>query len=446
MKIMRTLATVVAVIAMASVAVAQDFDQYFDGRTLRLDYIFAGNDSEQHIYLEEMKQLPQWAGRRTRLSEKFLAGDGQITVRDSISGEVIYVNTFSTLFQEWQSTEEATKVDKAFETSYLVPFPKNTVEITVTLTDRHHHITGQLTHMVNPTDILIRQVRDNGIPVRTIMESGPIDQCVDIVIVAEGYTEEEMDKFYTDAQRATDAIFSHEPFAGMKDRFNVVAVASASLDSGPCIPHDSQWKRSALDTHYDTFYTDRYLTTQQIHTLYDIIGTTPVEQIIVLINSPTYGGGGIYNQVTLSTTDHRTFKEVLVHEFGHGYGGLADEYYYDDQFVSTYPADTEPWEPNVTTLVDFSSKWQDMIPEGIEIPTTPVELPNIRTLDPNDKEAFALINAATQRIGVFEGGGYQSKGVYRPAQECRMKINEVEQFCPVCLRAIVRITDFYTGR
>lgn len=429
----------------AATAGAQDFDTHFEDKTLRLDYIFAGNDKSQSIYLEEMKSTPVWAGRKTRLAEKFLNGNGQVTVRDHATHDVIYVNTFSTLFQEWQSTEEATKVSKAFEASYLIPYPKNEVDVTITMTDVHHKVSAELTHTVNPKDILIRPAGDNNIPYKYIMQNGPSDKCVDIAMVAEGYTEADTAKFYQDAQRATDAIFSHEPFKSMKDRFNVVAVAAPSLDGGPCIPRDNNWKRSAVNAHYDTFYSDRYLMTQDVHKVYDLLTNVPFEQVIVLVNSSTYGGGGIFNQVTLSTTNHATFKQVLVHEFGHGYAGLGDEYFYDDQYSSMYPADTEPWEPNLTTLVDFDSKWKDLVPKKTKIPTPPADIPNFKTIKPGNKKAFKAINDATQVVGVYEGGGYQSKGVYRPAQECRMKINEVEYFCPVCYRAIQRITDFYTG-
>lgn len=224
----------------------------------------------------------------------------------------------------------------------------------------------------------------------------------------------------------------------------MVAVASPSLDAGPSVPHERRWSRTAVGTHYDTFYSNRYLMSQEIHRLYDVLSGVPFEHIIVLTNSDTYGGGGIYNQLLVTTSDHSTFSQVLVHEFGHSYAGLGDEYFYDDGYETVYPADTEPWEPNLTTLVDFQSKWADMILSSTPIPTPPVLVPNYRQLK-SDKER-RLLNEATKRVGVFEGGGYQSKGVYRPAQECRMKINEVEDFCPVCRRAIIRITDFYTSR
>ncbi len=422
---------------------AQRFDDYFEDRTLRLDYILAGDSARQEISFVQAYSTPTWAGRRARLSEKYLSGNGQIAVTERGTGRVLYVNTFSTLFQEWQATEEATKVRKAFQNTFLVPFPKTEVDVTLTLTDFHNRETARLTHTIDPRDILIRPLGENGIPRKYILKSGDAASCVDIAIVAEGYTAQQTDKFYEDCQRAVDAIFAHEPFKSMKPRFNVVAVASPSLDAGPCVPREHAWKRSAVGAHYDTFYSDRYLMVSDMHKVHDVLGCVPFEQIIILVNASTYGGGGIYNSVTLSTSNHDTFRQVLVHEFGHAFGGLGDEYYYDDQFTSMYPADTEPWEPNLTTLVDFESKWADMMPRGAKIPTPPAKIPNFR--EAKTARELKAINDATQRVGVFEGGGYQSKGVYRPAQECRMKINEVEDFCPVCTRALKRITDFYTA-
>lgn len=422
---------------------AQKFEDYFEDKTLRLDYIVAGDSINQSIYFEQAYSTPQWAGRRTRLAEKYLNGNGQVTVYEHGTNKVLYVNTFSTLFQEWQLTQEALHLQKAFESSFIVPFPKKTVDVSITLTDIHQKVTAELRHTVDPTDILIRPLGDNGIPYKYTLKSGNSAECIDLAIVAEGYRADQMDKFYKDAQRATDAIFEREPFKSLKGQFNVVAVAAPSLDEGPSIPHDGKWKRTMASSHYDTFYSARYLTTSKIHKIYDALSNVPFEQIIVLINSNTYGGGGIYNQVTLSTSDHPTFKRVLVHEFGHGYAGLGDEYS-TDEYAPMYPSDTEPWEPNLTTLVDFKSKWEDMLPKGTKIPTPLAKLPNHK--EKLSEKDLKKLNDATKKLGVFEGAGNQSKGCYRPAQVCRMRINEVDDFCPVCQRAIKRITDFYTGR
>ena len=317
---------------------SQSFEQYFEDNTLRLDYVFAGNSSEQHIYLEQLYKQPRWAGRRSRLAEKYLNGNGQLTVRDHATQEVIYVWTFSTLFQEWLLEDEAKTLSRAFESSYNIPYPKAKVDVSVTLTDHHQQVIASLTHTVDPADILIRPIGDNGIPFHYVWKGGGqagkpeksrasrsyeatdydpfedvnVADCIDFAILAEGYTEQQMGKFFVDCQRAVDALFAWEPFASLKDRFNVVAVAAPSPEAGPSVPHRGVWKQTAVRTHYDTFYSQRYLTSQDMHTIYDLLSGVPFEHIMVLVNSDTYGGGGIYNQITFATSDHPTFREVFV--------------------------------------------------------------------------------------------------------------------------------------
>ena len=457
-----------AILFKPAIVSGQQYDQWFVDSTLRLDYVFAGNATSQHIFFEHAYRSARWAGRKARLAEMFLRGNGQIVLRDHATQQLLFTHSFSTLFQEWLATEEARHADRAFQSSYNVPMPRKAVDVTVTLFDFHNRVTATMTHTVDPADILIRPIGSSGIPHYYIYKGGSvavpvtskhdyiptetdldagvdITGCIDVAIVAEGYTEQQMGKFYHDCGRVADALFAHEPFASLKSRFNIVAVASPSADSGPSVPGQGIWRSTAAQTHYDTFYSQRYLMSQDVHRIYDLLAGVPFEHIIVLVNSDTYGGGGIYNQLTVSTTDHPTFMQVLVHEFGHGYAGLGDEYSYGTDPESMYPADTEPWEPNLTTLHDFSRKWADLVPQGTAIPTPPdASVPDYRNLKSDDDRQ--RLNAATQRVGVFEGGGYQSKGVYRPAQECRMKINEVELFCPVCSRAITAITDFYTSQ
>lgn len=406
---------------------AQDFDNYFENRTLRLDYIFAGNNKQQTLFVDELCSFPGWAGRRHHLNELPLEGNGQITVCDVQTGDTIYRHSFSSLFQEWQGTEEAVRTDKSFENTFLVPFPKNPVDITIHLTDNHRKRTSELTHRVDPKDILIRQLDQAAVPPhRYIRKAGDPKNCIDVVFVAEGYREDQMEQFYADCQVATDAILNHEPFTTLKDRFNFVAVASPSADSGVSVPHDGIWKRTAVNSHFDTFYSERYLTTLHIKDLHNLLCGVPYEHIVVLANTEEYGGGGVFNSYTLTSSRHRTFRPVVVHEFGHSFAGLADEYFYDDEFEPMYPADTEPWEQNITTLKNFDVKWKDLLPAGTSIPTKPT-----------GTDLYT-------RIGVYEGAGYQSKGVYRAYQECRMKINEAPVFCPVCVRAIDRLIRFYT--
>ena len=418
------------------------FEEHFTDSTLRLDYVFCGDAEHTAIYLQGMVKTGVWAGRRHNLAEPLLRGNGQVLVKEPATGAVLYSNGFSTLFQEWQVYEEARHTQKAFENCLLIPFPKDTVEVEVLLSDNHGKVSAKMSHRVAPGDILIRQAGE--VSSRTIRGGGPVESAIDIAVLAEGYTAAEEDKFWADAARARDALLGHEPFASRADDFTIRAVFAPSQDSGPSIPHLGQWHSTVAGSHFDTFYSERYLTTSSMQKVHDALGTVPFEHIIVLVNTPVYGGGGIYNNVTIMGTDHPTFSQVLVHEFGHAFGGLGDEYFYGEQTETPYPADTEPWEPNITTLKDFASKWQDMLPAGTPIPTPvdSLELQDVRkiwkTLSDAQKE---LLN---YKLGVYEGAGYQAHGVYRPVQECRMKINECEHFCPVCSRAIERMIDYYT--
>ena len=404
--------------------------------TLRLDYIFSGTDKSQEISLDEMRCFDGWAGRRVNTDAVAVRGNGQISMTDPSSGKVLYRQSFSTLFQEWQATEEAVRVKKAFENVFLVPMPSSRVVVKVELYDFKGNVSASLAHVVDPSDILIRRFGNDLPPHRYILESGSPKDKIDVAIVAEGYTAEETELFYEDARKTVDAILSHEPFGSLSDRFNFIAVALESKDSGVSVPGEGLWKDTALGSHFNTFYMDRYLTTLRLRQLHDSLAGLPYEHIVILANTDTYGGGGIFNSYTLTTAHHKAFKPVVVHEFGHSFAGLADEYYYDDQYVEFYYPDCEPWEQNITTLHDFSSKWEDMLPRVVALPT-PVPAADVWSEISGGKDAASF-------VGVYEGGGYQSKGVYRPFPDCRMKTNAPDAFCPVCQRAIARIISFYT--
>lgn len=381
-------------------------------KTLRVDYIFSGTGKSVEISLDEMSSFDGWAGRRVNLTEVPVRGNGQICMTDLQTGDTLYRQSFSTLFQEWQTTEEATKVRKSFENVYLLPMPAGKAKVRVELYDFWGNTAASLAHVVDPDDILIRKIVQEAPQHQYLLKSGSSADKIDVVIVAEGYTAAETEKFYDDARIAMDAILSHEPFGQYKDRFNFIAVALESEDSGVSVPGEGVWNNTALKAHFNTFYMDRYLTTLRLKNMHDKLCGIPYEHIVILANTDTYGGGGIYNSYTLTTAHHPAFKPVVVHEFGHSFAGLADEYYYDDQYVEFYYPDSEPWEQNITTLADFDAKWKDMLDDG--------------------------------KAELLEGAGYQSKGVYRPAKDCRMHTNRAEGFCPVCQRALSRIIEFYT--
>ncbi len=393
---------------------AQDFRAAFSDSTLRIDYIFSGNANQQHIAVDQLNVIPRWYGKKQRLTELPMEGNGQITVRDHHTKRTLYRNSFSTLFQEWLTYDEAKHTSRAFENVFLVPMPKDTVDVTVTLNDNRRETMTQLTHTVAPSDILIKRIGErNRTPFETLQTAQDTSRCIHIAFLAEGYRTDEMGIFLKDAAEATEALFAHEPFKTMRSRFNIIAVKAPSADSGTSEPSKGVWKNTALHSHFDTFYSNRYLTTLRLKTVHDWLAGLPYEHIIILVNTQRYGGGGILNSYNLSMTHHPAFKPVVVHEFGHSFAGLADEYAYDFEEIPMYPHDIEPWEQNITTKVKFSDKWQDMMGK---VPS----------------------------VGLIEGAGYSLKGIYRASPDCRMRTNDTPEFCPVCQRAIQRIIDFYT--
>ena len=268
---------------------AQAFSDYFANKTLRIDYIFTGNAAKQEVCLDGLSSLPSWAGRKQHLSELPLQGNGQIVMRDKASGTIIYKTSFSSLFQEWLETDEAKAVTKGFENSFLVPYPLRPAEIEITLLDPRRNIRTSMKHIVNPNDILIHQKgTDHITPHKYLLQSGTAEKCIDVAILAEGYTLEEMDTFYKDAAIACESLFSHEPFQSMKKRFNIVAVASPSEDSGVSVPRLGEWKRTAFNSHFSTFYSDRYLTTSRVKSIHDALAGIPYEHVIILANTEEY--------------------------------------------------------------------------------------------------------------------------------------------------------------
>lgn len=408
-------------------AQAQCFDKYFQDKTLRLDYVLGGTPSgERIVLLDAQSSLPGWAGRRHNLSKLPLEGNGIVTVCDEVTGDTIYRTSFSSLYHEWLSTDEATSTPKGFEHTVLVPFPKAPAIVHMDIRDSRHNTMSQMQHRFSPEDILITVRGEKEVASHRYLHKGAnTDRAIDVAILAEGYTTEEMDNFYRDAQIAVDAILAHEPFKSHADDFNFVAVASPSLESGVSVPRLGDWKRTAFSSHFSTFYSDRYLTSLHIKDIHNALAGIPYEHIIILANTSEYGGGGIYNSYTLTAAGHKLFRQVVVHEFGHSFGGLADEYFYEgDVMDDSYPKDVEPWEPNITTLVDFDSKWKSIVPDGCPVPTPVSE-------------------SKKYPVGVYEGGGYSFHGVYRPADDCRMRTNTSPEFCPACQRALDMLIKFY---
>ena len=420
---------IIALLTLISAAAeAQSFNDFFTDKTLRVNFILGGNSDSQNIYISNMNSIDGWYGRKNHLAEFPVEGSTQFELKDKKTGKVIYRNSLSTLFQEWQTYPEAKTSNRSFENVILMPMPKDTATLTISLISNRRQIAGSITETISPTDILIRKTGEEPAPYEVLNKAADQEKCIHIAFLAEGYTDKEMDKFINDARIATDAIFAHEPFKKYQDRFQVIAVKSASEDSGTSVPSKGIWKKTALGSNFDTFYSERYLTTLNLSRVHDCLAGTPYEHIIILVNTDVYGGGGILNFYNLSSTGHKAYKPVIVHEFGHSFAGLADEYAYENEPLELYPADIEPWEANITTLVNFHGKWEDMIAPKTKVPT------------PLSKKPEDIKN----KVGLFVGAGYNTKTVYRGMQDCRMRTNTNPDFCKVCQRALEKLIKFYT--
>jgi len=394
------------------------FDDFFTNDVLRYDYLLSGNHTSASVIPCEIKREKMWSGSHNNLIDKLNYGTYRFQVYDNKSGALIFSKGFSPIFQEWQSTAEAKKMVKAFYQVIRFPFPKSIVRLKIEKRNYDGQFSEIYSTNIDPDNYFIISENPPTISVEKILYSGEPSHKIDIAILAEGYTESEMDKFTKDAKRLTDSLLVVAPFSQMKGYFNIYALKTSSAESGTDIPGEHIYRNTLFNSTFYTFDISRYLTTSDMKSIHDMAAVVPYDQIIILVNSSRYGGGGFYNYVTVCSADHKLSPNVFVHEFGHGFAGLADEYYTSEvAYEDYYNLKVEPWEPNLTTMIDFSSKWKDMIDASTPVPT------------PRNAKYES-------KVGVFEGGGYISKGIYSPMEDCRMKSNITSSFCPVCQRAI----------
>ncbi len=403
-----------------------EFEQWFDSGRMRVDYVLAGNDTLSFVYLSQVLVENSWSGSKEQLLDSMFYCDYYFTVRDSATDILLFSRGFNTLFGEWQTTAEAKTERKAFKQSLVFPNPLKTVRLEIFRFTRYNERECLYNTFINPTDILIKREEKPSFETRDVFISGPAEKKVDLLLIAEGYQKSEMKKFQKDVKRFVSILFSVEPYKSNQDKFNIRAVLSPSIESGTDVPGQKILRNTILNSSYYTFGVERYLTTEDYWALMDVAANSIWDHLIVLVNTSRYGGGGIFNYYAICTADNRRSAKVFVHEFGHSFGALGDEYYSSSvAYTDYFPLDEEPRVPNLTSLVDFESKWKNLVDEDIPVPT------------PADPQYEG-------RTGVFEGGGYVAKGIYRPAINCRMKSNDVHDFCEVCRRALQQRIDFYS--
>jgi hypothetical protein len=400
------------------------FNIYFEDKTLRLDYYHCGNADSEQFFFDELIQEPYWAGSKTNLIDTKAFGSQLVEVRLVGTNELIYSRGYSTLFGEWQTTPEAKITACCYPEALIIPFPREKVFVSILSRNKKGIHEKKFEYTVDPKSYFIKNEKEK-LPVFDIVHSGEPAVKVDVVLLSEGYTEKEEQIFREDCRKFAEALFMYSPYSENKDKFNIRGVWSPSNDAGPDIPGHNIWNKTRMNGSYYTFDSERYLMVKDFQGIRDVAGNAPYDYIYILANTEKYGGGAVYNFYGISAAHHvdETAK-IYIHEFGHLFAGLGDEYVGGVEYSDFYPTDVEPWEPNLTTLVNFDQKWKSMLPEGSEIPTPS-----------KDRNA--------EKLGVYEGGGYVSKGVFRPWINCLMNnLHTIDVFCPVCSKSIQEAIDF----
>ncbi len=479
---------IVVIVLLFMVALnAQDvFYTFFKDSTLRVDYYHTGNANTETITLDRFYQFPFWSGTTQKLIDPFDNGKYYVKLFDAESGQLLFSRGYNSYFGEYQTTSEAKQgTQRTYHETLLLPFPKVPVILRLYVRDRLNRLQLLFELPIDSKKVQINnENRALGVRVFRSHYSGPAHQNVDIVFLAEGYTVNDSAKFKQDLQRFTKILLQKEPFKTYQNKLNIYGVFKPSAEAHCDEPTHQIFKNTVLNCSFNALGSYRYLLTEDNRTMHDLASATPHDAIIVMVNHSRYGGGGIYNFFMDFTTDNFYSANVFIHEFGHSFAGLADEYYASSTaYDEFYPADVEPTEPNITRLLQPDQlKWKNLVEPGTPIPTPwqkerfdqlQIEYQQKRqalnkqlaeltrkgadslTIAQKKAEATELAQKFNQKmdeilhqdqfsgkVGAFEGAGYQSKGMYRPMLDCVMFRNGDKPFCRVCTQRIAQMIEF----
>ena len=468
-----TIATLV--ISLTSQGANSAFDSAFTAATMRVDYFHTGGPSSvETISLDRVVNDGEWSGSRTQLIDSTNLGKYRFEVRNKRTAALIYSRGFASIFGEWETTGEQKTVHRTFHESMRFPWPREAVTVTLSKRQADNSFSSIWTTEIDPASrfVVAAPMKSHAGRVWPVFVNGPAATKVDLLVIGEGYTAREMPKFHTDVKRLLPALFEQEPFKSRRSDFNVRALDLPSPESGINRPNAGVFRRTPLSTEYNIFDSERYVLTLDNRALRDAASAAPYEFIEILVNDKTYGGGGIFNDQATASVDSAFSPYVFVHEFGHHFAALADEYYTSDVSYETGAAvKSEPWEPNITALHDPAQlKWKDLVTAATPIPTPwskeeyekhtagiQQRRRGIRARNAPEAEMDALFREQqawdskflssmtySGRVGAFEGAGYEARGLYRPEADCIMFTRDPVGFCRVCRRAIERIIDFYS--
>jgi len=444
-------------------------------RTLRVDYYHTGNSRAEWFSLDRVVLEPLvWPGNLNKSIDESQLGNYLFEVRERASGKLWYSRGFNSVFGEWKTTDESLHGNRTFSESLRFPSPDTTVE--VLLKERDDSASESWKEVwktaVDPNGEFVDRSRPPSPgALLELQKMGDPANKVDLLVLGDGYTAAERLKFEQDARRFMEALFSTTPFREHRNEFNVWGLCPAAEESGISRPSSGIYRRSPVGASYDTFGTERYVLTAENRTLRDIASFAPYEFIEILVNAQTYGGGGIFNQYATVAIDNRWAAYVGVHEFGHQFAGLADEYYTSDVAYLSAEKKTESWEPNVTALLDPANlKWKDLVAPETPVPTPwdqeefdrferdiqrqrremraagkpEAEMDELFRKERAREDAMLGAQKYAGKVGAFEGANYAAKGYYRPEVDCIM-FTRYDKFCAVCRRAIERVIGMYAS-
>lgn len=443
-------------------------------RTLRVDYFHSGNAKQELFSLDQvvLEPLP-WPGNPARALDTLNLGKYRFQVLDKASGQLLYSRGFCSIYGEWESTEEAAQANRTFSESLRFPAPTAPVRILLEKRDAKNAFVEVWRFELDPKDIFINPAKPD-VAVGTLIplqKSGDPASKVDFLILGDGYTTKERGKFTKDAKRFMEMLFKEEPYKSRRSDFNVWGLCPSSRESGISRPSTGQYRRTPLGCTYDAFNSERYVLTFENKAFRDIASHAPYDVVEVLVNNRTYGGGGIFGLYGTVASDNAFSPYIFVHEFGHHFAGLADEYYTSDVAYLPSSARIEPWEPNATADPKHP-KWHALLSAGVPLPTpwkkTEFEKVShamqairreIRAKKQPEavmeehfrreaREEEPLLNQDTwsRKVGAFEGANYEATGFYRSQSDCIMFTRNKVPFCAACRAAITRVIDLYSGK
>ncbi len=463
-----------SMVLVGAPAQALDFEDWFTGQTLRFDYVHSGTADEEHISLDRFRVEGEWPGSRVQLLDSTNLGKYRVEVLDLETQLPLYSRGYASIYGEWETIREARRgFWRSFHESQRFPEPKAPVQVVIKKRDATGVFRELFTTTVDPRHRSVdRSPLEPVTKVWSVMRHGDPQAKVDLLVLGDGYAAEDFEKYHRDVKRLVKALFESEPFASHREDFNVWGIDVASTDSGITNPRAGSWKRTSLGLSFNAFDSERYVLTYANRAVREIAANAPYDAMIIVGNSRKYGGGGIFNLYATVAADTAPAEYVFVHELGHSFAGLADEYYTSQVSYEDFNlAGVEPWEPNVTALLDPENlKWKDLVDDATPLPTpwdqerydeASYQYQEKRNAlraagapDEEVEELFAEVKAVTEpmlrsekyfgRVGAFEGGAYQAKGIYRPAVDCIMFTRNPQDFCPVCSAAIERVIGLYT--